>query len=175
LVTHVTMVHLCNFRFPIPWLDKPLGHWMISQEQWLWLCIKDPPWLAWIFILRTTPYFLVLFIMIASRVISQLLKDKQKYNFFPSNVVYLKWAVGSSNGEITLWELSLRERLVSKPFKIWDVSACSLPFQVSYSAIFLVLPHLLLSIWTSVSYNGHYNIMFGHYSWCLKNQNLWNL
>ncbi|KAL5068780.1 hypothetical protein RYX36_019667 [Vicia faba] len=40
-------------------------------------------------------------------------------------------AVGSNNGEITLWELSLRERLVSKPFKIWDVSACSLPFQAA--------------------------------------------
>ncbi|XP_058754345.1 topless-related protein 3-like [Vicia villosa] len=39
--------------------------------------------------------------------------------------------VGSNNGEITLWELSLRERLVSKPFKIWDVSACSLPFQAA--------------------------------------------
>ncbi|XP_010528913.1 PREDICTED: topless-related protein 3-like [Tarenaya hassleriana] len=39
--------------------------------------------------------------------------------------------VGSDSGEITLWELSLRERLTSKPFKIWDISACSLPFQAS--------------------------------------------
>ena len=39
-------------------------------------------------------------------------------------------AVGSSNGEITLWDLGLRERLVSKPFKIWDMAACSLAFQV---------------------------------------------
>lgn len=50
-------------------------------------------------------------------------------DFHPSHHTLL--LVGSSNGEITLWELSLRERLVSKPFKIWDVSACSLPFQAA--------------------------------------------
>jgi hypothetical protein len=39
--------------------------------------------------------------------------------------------VGSANGEITLWEIGLRERLVSKPFKIWDMQACSAQFQVT--------------------------------------------
>ncbi|KAL5228439.1 hypothetical protein ABZP36_016704 [Zizania latifolia] len=33
--------------------------------------------------------------------------------------------VGSANGEVTLWEIGLRERLFSKPFKIWDMQACS--------------------------------------------------
>ncbi|KAE8660205.1 hypothetical protein F3Y22_tig00116958pilonHSYRG00293 [Hibiscus syriacus] len=37
--------------------------------------------------------------------------------------------VGCSNGEITLWELGMRERLVSKPFKIWGMSTCSVQFQ----------------------------------------------
>ncbi|KAL2975297.1 hypothetical protein AAZX31_14G153000 [Glycine max] len=37
--------------------------------------------------------------------------------------------MGSANGEISLSELGLRDRLVSKSFKIWDISACSLPFQ----------------------------------------------
>ena len=41
------------------------------------------------------------------------------------------WTVGSSNGEITLWEVSSRERLVSKPLKIWDAAVCSPAFQVS--------------------------------------------
>ncbi|XP_047162512.1 topless-related protein 3-like isoform X1 [Vigna umbellata] len=50
-------------------------------------------------------------------------------DFHPSHHTLL--LVGSNNGEITLWELSLREKLVSKPFKIWDVSACSLPFQAA--------------------------------------------
>ncbi|XP_009338217.2 topless-related protein 3 isoform X1 [Pyrus x bretschneideri] len=39
--------------------------------------------------------------------------------------------VGSNNGDITLWELMSRERLVSKPFKIWDITKCSLQFQAT--------------------------------------------
>ncbi|KAH9755399.1 Topless-related protein 3 [Citrus sinensis] len=50
-------------------------------------------------------------------------------DFHPSHQTLL--LVGSSNGEITLWELAMRDRLVSKPFKIWDMAACSLPFQAS--------------------------------------------
>ncbi|KAG2243660.1 hypothetical protein Bca52824_094487 [Brassica carinata] len=37
--------------------------------------------------------------------------------------------VGSATGEITLWELAVREKLVSKPFKIWDMANCSPPLQ----------------------------------------------
>ncbi|XP_057423217.1 topless-related protein 3-like [Lotus japonicus] len=50
-------------------------------------------------------------------------------DFHPSHHTLL--LVGSNNGEITLWELSLRERLVSKPFKLWDASASMLPFQAA--------------------------------------------
>ncbi|XP_057962762.1 topless-related protein 3-like isoform X2 [Malania oleifera] len=39
--------------------------------------------------------------------------------------------VGARSGEITLWEIALRERLVSKPFKIWDMTACSMAFQTA--------------------------------------------
>ncbi|WCJ42998.1 TOPLESS-related 3 [Euphorbia peplus] len=41
--------------------------------------------------------------------------------------------VGSAIGEVTLWDLSQRERLVSKPFKIWDMGACTLQFQASFT------------------------------------------
>ncbi|KAJ4900652.1 Topless-related protein 3 [Raphanus sativus] len=37
--------------------------------------------------------------------------------------------VGSSTGEITLWELAGREKLVSRPFRIWDMANCSPPLQ----------------------------------------------
>ncbi|KAF3596308.1 hypothetical protein DY000_02025940 [Brassica cretica] len=37
--------------------------------------------------------------------------------------------VGSATGEITLWELAVREKLVSRPFKIWDMANCSPPLQ----------------------------------------------
>ncbi|KAF7029142.1 hypothetical protein CFC21_040960 [Triticum aestivum] len=48
-------------------------------------------------------------------------------DFHPSRHTLL--LVGSGNGEFTLWEIGLRERLVSKPFKIWDMQACSAQFQ----------------------------------------------
>ncbi|KAB2009822.1 hypothetical protein ES319_D10G193800v1 [Gossypium barbadense] len=39
--------------------------------------------------------------------------------------------VGCSNGEISLWEVSKRERLLTKPFKIWDMASCSVLLQAS--------------------------------------------
>ncbi|XP_039032366.1 topless-related protein 3-like isoform X1 [Hibiscus syriacus] len=48
-------------------------------------------------------------------------------DFHPSHHTLL--LVGSSNGEITLWELGMRERVVSKPFKMWEMSTCSVQFQ----------------------------------------------
>ncbi|KAL3538214.1 hypothetical protein ACH5RR_001580 [Cinchona calisaya] len=50
-------------------------------------------------------------------------------DFHPSHHTLL--LVGSNNGDITLWEVGLREKLVTKPFKIWEIQACSLPFQAS--------------------------------------------
>lgn len=39
--------------------------------------------------------------------------------------------VGSATGEITLWEVGLREKLVTKTFKTWETGTSSLPFQAS--------------------------------------------
>ncbi|KAI4301739.1 hypothetical protein L6164_034986 [Bauhinia variegata] len=50
-------------------------------------------------------------------------------DFHPSHNTLL--LVGTNSGEITLWELGLRERLLSKPFKIWDIAACSLAFEAA--------------------------------------------
>ncbi|XP_057957673.1 topless-related protein 2 [Malania oleifera] len=50
-------------------------------------------------------------------------------DFHPSHHTLL--VVGCSNGEITLWEIGSRERLVSKPFKIWDMTACSAQLQAT--------------------------------------------
>ncbi|KAK1581892.1 hypothetical protein Q3G72_010018 [Acer saccharum] len=50
-------------------------------------------------------------------------------DFHPSHQTLL--LVGSNNGEITLWDLGMRDRLVSKPFKIWDMQYSPLPFQAS--------------------------------------------
>jgi hypothetical protein len=54
----------------------------------------------------------------------------------PSLTYCVIWTVGSVNGEITLWELISRERLFSKPFKIWDLQGCSLQFQVLSDILF---------------------------------------
>ncbi|XVE65573.1 hypothetical protein DITRI_Ditri08aG0010600 [Diplodiscus trichospermus] len=50
-------------------------------------------------------------------------------DFHPSHHTLL--TVGCSNGEISLWEVGMRERLVSIPFKIRDMATCSVPFQAS--------------------------------------------
>ncbi|XP_023545229.1 topless-related protein 3-like [Cucurbita pepo subsp. pepo] len=50
-------------------------------------------------------------------------------DFHPTHHTLL--LVGSNNGEVTLWELGIRERLISKPFKLWDLSSRSLAFQAA--------------------------------------------
>lgn len=39
--------------------------------------------------------------------------------------------VGTNVGDIGLWEVGSRERLVHKPFKVWDISAASMPLQTA--------------------------------------------
>ncbi|CAI9764787.1 unnamed protein product [Fraxinus pennsylvanica] len=50
-------------------------------------------------------------------------------DFHPSQHTLL--LAGCHNGEITLWEVGMREKLVSKPFKIWDRQMCTTSFQAS--------------------------------------------
>ncbi|KAL5985607.1 Protein tpr3 [Asimina triloba] len=38
--------------------------------------------------------------------------------------------VGTNVGDIALWEVGSRERLVLKNFKVWDLGACSMPLQI---------------------------------------------
>ncbi|XP_054780922.1 protein TOPLESS-like isoform X2 [Prosopis cineraria] len=39
--------------------------------------------------------------------------------------------VGTNVGDIALWEVGSRERLVLKNFKVWELSACSMPLQAA--------------------------------------------
>ncbi|CAA3017536.1 topless-related 1-like isoform X2 [Olea europaea subsp. europaea] len=39
--------------------------------------------------------------------------------------------VGTNVGDISIWEVGSRERLALKNFKVWDISACSMPFQAT--------------------------------------------
>ncbi|KAJ8755367.1 hypothetical protein K2173_019165 [Erythroxylum novogranatense] len=39
--------------------------------------------------------------------------------------------VGTNVGDIGLWEVGSRERLVLRNFRVWDVSACSMPLQTA--------------------------------------------
>ncbi|CAL5198924.1 unnamed protein product [Lathyrus oleraceus] len=50
-------------------------------------------------------------------------------DFHPS--LHSLLAVGCINGDMSLWEAGLRERLLSKPFKIKDIAACSVFFQAA--------------------------------------------
>jgi hypothetical protein len=44
--------------------------------------------------------------------------------------------VGTNVGEIGLWEVGSRERLVLRNFKVWDLNACSMPLQVFFFFFF---------------------------------------
>ncbi|KAL3613110.1 Topless-related protein 3 [Castilleja foliolosa] len=50
-------------------------------------------------------------------------------DFHPTHHTLL--LVGCNNGEITLWEAGIREKLGSKPFKVWDMQSCAITFQAS--------------------------------------------
>uniref|UniRef100_A0A251V9N6 Putative CTLH LisH motif, WD40/YVTN repeat-like-containing domain protein n=1 Tax=Helianthus annuus TaxID=4232 RepID=A0A251V9N6_HELAN len=50
-------------------------------------------------------------------------------DFHPQHQTIL--LVGTNIGEISIWEVGSRERMVHKPFKVWDLSACSMPFQTT--------------------------------------------
>ncbi|KAK4389148.1 protein TOPLESS-RELATED PROTEIN 2 [Sesamum angolense] len=39
--------------------------------------------------------------------------------------------VGTNVGDISIWEVGSRERLALKTFKVWEISACSMPFQTT--------------------------------------------
>lgn len=42
-------------------------------------------------------------------------------------------AVGTNVGDIGLWDIGSKERLVLRNFKVWDLSSCSVPLQVCCS------------------------------------------
>ncbi|KFK27551.1 hypothetical protein AALP_AA8G398300 [Arabis alpina] len=50
-------------------------------------------------------------------------------DFHPSHHTLL--TVGCSSGEVTLWEVGSREKVVTEPFKIWNMAGCSVTFQGS--------------------------------------------
>ncbi|KAF3456286.1 hypothetical protein FNV43_RR00936 [Rhamnella rubrinervis] len=52
-------------------------------------------------------------------------------DFHPSHNTIL--AAGCANGEMTLWDVGVQERLESKPFKIWDMATCSVLFEASFA------------------------------------------
>lgn len=52
------------------------------------------------------------------------------YTFRDTNIASNVSLVGTNVGDIGLWEVGSRERLVLKNFKVWDLSACSVPLQV---------------------------------------------
>lgn len=50
-------------------------------------------------------------------------------DFHPGQLTLL--LVGTNVGDIALWEIGSRERLVLRNFKVWDLSTCSMPLQAA--------------------------------------------
>jgi hypothetical protein len=40
------------------------------------------------------------------------------------------YAVGTNVGDISIWEVGSRDRLASRTFKVWDITAVSMAMQV---------------------------------------------
>nr|KAJ0202906.1 hypothetical protein LSAT_V11C500262900 [Lactuca sativa] len=53
-------------------------------------------------------------------------------DFHPVQQILL--LVGTSTGEVMIWELGSREKLAHKNFKVWDLGACSMPLQAALSS-----------------------------------------
>jgi len=49
---------------------------------------------------------------------------------WPYGYFQIGTAVGTNVGDVALWEVGSRERLVLRNFKVWDLSTCSMPLQV---------------------------------------------
>jgi hypothetical protein len=54
--------------------------------------------------------------------------------------------VGTNVGEIGLWEVGSRERLVLRNFKVWDLNACSMPLQVFFFFFFIPTALIIMCI-----------------------------
>lgn len=58
-------------------------------------------------------------------------------------------AVGTNVGDIGIWEVGSREKLAQRTFKVWDITAASMPMQVSIytpGGLFTVFAPILVSI-----------------------------
>lgn len=58
------------------------------------------------------------------------MKDDQPLSYFPPILV------GTNMGDITIWEIASRERLVIRDFKIWDLGACTAILKVCFTLPF---------------------------------------
>lgn len=56
--------------------------------------------------------------------------------------------VGTNVGDIGIWEVGSRERIAHKTFKVWDISSCTLPLQVT-CMIFLIYFCALITFFCS--------------------------
>lgn len=57
-------------------------------------------------------------------------------DFHPVQQILL--LVGTTIGDIMVWDLGSREKIGQKSFKVWDVSACSMPLQASLTSDYSV-------------------------------------
>jgi len=51
-------------------------------------------------------------------------------------------SVGTSTGDLEIWDVGLDEKLVYKTFEVWDASNCTTKMQVSLLSIILVMINL---------------------------------
>lgn len=82
------------------------------------------------------------------------------------NLIAFLYSVGTNVGDIGLWEVGSRERLVQKTFKVWDLSKCSMLLQVpmhrnnSISTLVYVIESLVTDLFVSSGCSGERTCRF---------------
>nr|KAJ0225987.1 hypothetical protein LSAT_V11C100005520 [Lactuca sativa] len=46
-------------------------------------------------------------------------------------------SAGTNYGEISVWDVGTRERIVYKPFKVWDLSSSSMSFRIMHEVVLI--------------------------------------
>lgn len=78
--------------------------------------------------------------------------------------------VGTNVGDISLWEVSSREKLVSRNFQVWNIEASSMMLKVLFPSQFMI------AFYENKSYQHYYLIWmtgnFNQRSKCLSKANI---
>lgn len=86
-------------------------------------------------------------------------------DFHPTHQILL--LVGTNMGDVMVWDVSIRERIAIRNFKVWDLGSCSMPLQASLSGDYTASVNRV--VWSpdgslfGVAYSKHIVHIYGYH------------